>query len=182
MKLAHLWSRFLFLALLLLTVGLIMASVAPRPNLTRAMLTLANCQNDDNGRPINGFTDLTTIDSLQQRFDLGSGFHSFDSVSYVDTALTYLQYDCLIFVYDDVTAAAQFVSRWCANTEWPSETFQAGEQGCQLPTIPYTIMLQQGNLAIQVRTDMGPEVAGRIASEVLGRVRTLEKRYEMLPG
>ncbi|MCB8961673.1 MAG: hypothetical protein H6651_15245 [Ardenticatenales bacterium] len=182
MKFAPLWSRFLLLAVLLLAVGLAVAQLAPRPSLTLAMLQQANCQNDASGRPINGFADPTTVESLGQRFDLGPGFHSFVSASYVDTALTYFQYDCLIFVYDDRASAARFVDHWCADDSRRTEPFLEAEQGCQITTIPYTVMLRQGNLVMNIRTDMGPGVAERIANDVLGRVRTLEKRYETLPG
>lgn len=182
MKFAQLWSRFLLLAVLLMAFSLAVAHLAPRPHLTPALLEQANCQSDDSGRPINGFADTTTMASLQQRFALGPGFATFVSASYVDTALTYFQYDCLIFVYDDIASAARFVDNWCADKSRLTEPFATAEQGCQITTIPYTVMLRQGNLAIHVRTDMGPGVAEQIAIDVLGRVRTLEKRYETLPG
>ena len=181
MKFAPLGPRILLLSLLFWTMGLAMTALAPRPRLTPAMLLRANCQNDESGRPLNGYPD-TTLASLQQRFDLGAGFHSFVSANYVDSTLTYFQYDCLIFVYDDIASAAAFVGSWCANGERPTAPFKNAEQGCQITTIPYTVMLQQGNLAIHIRTDMGPGVAEQIALDVLQRVRTLEKRYETLPG
>jgi hypothetical protein len=181
MTFAQLWSRFLLLAVLFLAIGLAMAHLAPRPILTRTMLEQANCQSDDSGRPLNRYPDLT-LASLQQGFDLGAGFHSFVSASYVDSALTYFQYDCLIFVYDDIASATRFVDNWCADKSRLAEPFAAAEQGCQTNAIPYTVMLRQGNLVMNIRTDMGPGVAEQIANDVLGRVRTLEKRYETLPG